>query len=137
MKSKMSEPSIWSAVLRDIWMDKPRPYRPEVIGLSAKKLKEIAAHEVRLDRRLSSVFSPMLMRNTVVKGIIRQARFVPGSGGNYVLNYEGGRLELYSLHGDLLDSVETGDDAPLISRMHLRAISAHSAHLIQIRRDNV
>jgi hypothetical protein len=130
----MEESSIWASVLRDIWSAKPRSFRPNLLGLPAARLKSMVADEIRLEKRLTSVVSPTWVRNVDVRGILEQARFVPGGGGNYVASYSDSRLELYSLDGRLLDTTPPMLNALGGSRIFLRPVAAQAANMIQISR---
>jgi hypothetical protein len=136
MRHKMREPSIWLTALRDVWAVKARPFRPSTTGLSVAQIKKLLLREIHLEARLSSVFQPRLVRDVRLEGRPQHTRFVPGTGGNYVIVCRDGRTELRSLMGELLDVVQDADDAPPPLNVRVVPVSAHSANVIVVHAVN-
>jgi hypothetical protein len=132
MRYKMREPTIWSTALRDVWAVKPRPFQPSTTGLPVAKIKALLLHETHLEERLSSMFQPRVVQDIRVEGRLEQARFVPGTGGSYITVYHGGRTELCSFDGELLDCISDVDSAPPHSTVRITPVTPHSANIIQV-----
>jgi hypothetical protein len=136
MRDKMREPAIWSAVLRDIWTYKPRLYRPNIVGLAWHKLRRLVIHEAKLDKQLSSVFTSKLLRTIDLPPgeLLCGVWFVPNGGGRFLASWLGGRVDLFSSQGDVLQSVPGMCETAEISQLWNRPIAADTAHTIQIQR---
>jgi hypothetical protein len=135
MKEKMRHRSIWATALRDVRAAKPRPHRPDVRDTPWEELRRLVIHEGKLERNLTSVFSPERVRTIElpVTEHVQSVEFVPSGGGKFLSTARGGAMKLFSAQGDLLQHVPGMCGGPESSRLWSRPISSNTAHVIQIQ----
>jgi hypothetical protein len=92
----------------------------------------MVTHEVRLEKLLGSESTLKLMRHAEVSGKLIEAKFVPGRASDYVSINVGGRIELSSSNGNLLDHIPGVDGATGGSFISIRPTAPRCAHLIQL-----
>jgi hypothetical protein len=112
---------------------KPQPYHRDVYGLTPQELKNLVAREILIEKRLSSATTPRSLWSKSCFDVT-QAQFIPNTGGTFVVGFKSGRLELNSLDGVLLHSLDGADSSLTEMTFRVQAVSQHKCYIVQMFR---